>query len=69
MQQVKLFKGIETDLNGLESEINQWLRESDARIVQMFGNIAPQTAGSRRVEGTRGFEASDVFLAVVYERR
>ncbi|MHC4989657.1 MAG: hypothetical protein ACYTGC_01650 [Planctomycetota bacterium] len=65
---MKLFKGVESDIPGLEREINEWLQATGTRIVHIFGNIAPQTMGSGKT-GTSGrtFEASDVFLAVVYE--
>ena len=67
MQRVKLFKGVETEIDKLEDEINAWLESSDARIVSMFGNIAPQTPGSGKGTTTRAYDASDLFLAVVYE--
>ena len=69
MYQVKLFKGIESDLSGLENEINLWLAESDAHIVNVIGNIAPQTIGKPEGGGSgRAFAPSDVFMAVVYEK-
>ena len=68
MHQVKLFKGVESELGHLESEINAWLGESGARVVNMFGNIAPQTM---KPEGSAGASArmhppSDLFVAVLY---
>lgn len=70
MQRVKLFKGIESDLSELESQINAWLATSGARVVQMFGNIAPQsippTAKSAGLSTTE-FAASDVMIVVLYE--
>lgn len=74
MQQIKIFIGMEQDASSMESEVNDWLRSSGARIVSVFGNIAPQTlntgAGSRGSlsEGPgRRFASSDLFLCVVYE--
>ena len=46
MRQVKVFKGVETELWNLEEEINKWVEESGATIVQITGNIAPQTPSS-----------------------
>ena len=69
MQQVKLFKGIESDVVSLENEINAWIKSSGARIVQMSGNIAPQT-GSNSGSGSRiggGHTPSDVLIVIVYE--
>ena len=68
MQQVKLFKSIESDVHILEDEINAWLRDSGARVVHMFGNISPQTVTSDASKGTRAFAPSDIFMAVVYEQ-
>ena len=74
MHQIKLFRGYENDLAAIETEVNTWLASSKARVVQMFGNVAPQSQrtesgnilGAERTGG-RGFIASDVFLAVLYE--
>ena len=68
MQQVKFFKGVESDLGGLESEINGWLTESGATVVNMFGNIAPQTTQADGSKSARAFPPSDIFMAVVYEK-
>lgn len=76
MQQIKLFKGIESEIDVLERDINRWLSESGAKVINVFGNIAPQTlrpgnggAGGSLggPQGGRAFGASDIFLAVVYE--
>jgi len=67
MHQVKFFKGIETELTPLQEQVNEWLRENNAKVVNMFGNIAPQTTRSG-TEGSRQFLPSDIFVAVVYEQ-
>lgn len=70
MQQVKLFKGIESEVKAMEDEINAWIRKSRAQVISITGNISPQ---SRRSEsdanalGTGGFAPSDVLLVVLYE--
>ncbi len=76
MHQVKLFKGIESEIDELERDINTWLKSNGAKVVNIFGNIAPQTVrpdlrpphtlGGERIGG-RAYDASDVFLAIVYE--
>ncbi len=63
MRQIKVFKSIETELWNMEKEINDWAKESGARIVSVTGNIAPQTATS----SSHGFAASDVLVIVLYE--
>ncbi len=71
MQLVKLFKGIESELPDLEDKINTWIRESGANVIQVTGNIAPQSALNKPTTGqtlARGsFEASDVLIVVSYE--
>ena len=64
MRQVKLFKGVEAETSRLESEINDWIRKSDARVVRISGNIAPQTMSS---VGDRPMSGSDLFVIVEYE--
>src|SRR6185295_13920693 len=39
MHQVKIFKGLESNLPALETEINEWLAKSGVRILQVFGNL------------------------------
>jgi hypothetical protein len=70
MHQIRLFVGVESELRRLESDINAWLAETDAEIVNMFGNIAPQTTHAqapRETEAGRRFQPSDLFVAVVYK--
>ncbi len=68
MQQIKVFKSIESDVSDLERDINAWLKESGARVVNIFGNIAPQTiTDADKAKGTRGFSPSDVLVCVLYE--
>ena len=71
MQQIKIFKGIENDLAGLEAEVNAWLAESDVDVIRIFGNIAPQ---SGMADGRAGglshsdFPPSDLLLVVHYRK-
>jgi len=69
VQQVKIFKGIESDVSGLESEINAWLRNSGARVIQITGNIAPQTEMENASGGIgkSRFPPSDVVVILLYE--
>ncbi len=64
MRKVKIFKGIESELNPLEDEINQWLVDAGVQLVSVTGNIAPQTQANG---GMGTFGASDVLIIVVYE--
>ena len=69
MQQIKFFSGEEDSTAAMERDINTWLRESGVRVLNVFGNIAPQSGASesRPVSGRR-FAPSDIFIAVLYEK-
>ncbi len=72
MHQIKIFKGLENELPELETAVNEWLRNTAAVIVNVFGNISPQSgSGDAKQHGlTRSeFPPSDVMLVVVYEQR
>ena len=70
MQQIKFFKATEADLDALQDDMNAWLKESRAKVVQIFGNIAPQTVNPAEHSGglTKSpFAPSDVLITVLYE--
>lgn len=71
MHQIKIFKALETETASMEDQVNKWLAESPVRVVNMFGNISPQTmspdSGSAAL--SRGaFPPSDIMLVVLYEK-
>ena len=73
MQQVKIFIRPENERGELEKEVNEWLADSGAKVVNLFGNIAPQsllkvTSTGGETLGPRGYAPSDVMLVVVYEK-
>lgn len=70
MQQIKIFKGIESECRSLENEVNAWLRQSGAKVISITGNIAPQSRTTDSAGGTLGgggYVPSDVVLFVLYE--
>jgi hypothetical protein len=68
VQQVKIFKGIESDVVGLEKEINTWIHQSRSRVVSITGNIAPQTEMENASGlGKSRFPPSDIVIIVLYE--
>jgi hypothetical protein len=72
MRQIKIFKGVENQLPALEAEVNAWIAQSQADVVDIQANIAPQTASSKaHATGlTQGeFPPSDVIVVVLYEPR
>lgn len=71
MQQVKIFKGLESDAAALEKQVNSWLAESGARVLQITGNIAPQSRTTDLKAGSISaspFVPSDILLIVLYEK-
>jgi uncharacterized phosphosugar-binding protein len=69
VQQVKIFKSLESDIAELESDINTWIRQSGAKIVAITGNIAPQSQPASDKTGGLSkspFPPSDVVIIVVY---
>jgi len=75
VQRIKIFKGLESDLAELESQVNQWLAESQARVINMFGNIAPQSGptaspqpGGPTYITKSPFAPSDVLLVILFEQ-
>jgi hypothetical protein len=69
MQQVKLFKSVENQVDSLEKEINDWLSRSGAKVISISGNIAPQSAKPNGGGGLgkTSFAPSDVLVIVLYE--
>ena len=68
MQQVKLFTGLENDSHELAAEINTWIKESGFKVLQISGNIAPQSTSHTNVDGLpSGRPPSDLFVMVLYE--
>ena len=69
MHQIKLFKGLESEIVEMEAEMNEWLKSSGAKVVSVFGNMSPQSGTSSDDDPKlgKGFTPSDVFMAVVYE--
>ena len=71
MHQIKLFVALESSVESLEREINDWLTQSGANVVKLIGNIAPQTPAylaTKSEQTGRRFHPSDVFLAIVYRK-
>ena len=72
MQRVKLFKGLETEVEALEQQINAWAESEGAKILQINGTIATQSYNPTAKQGSslQGNVAapSDVLITVLYEK-
>ena len=70
MHQIKIFKALEFDTDKLENDVNRWLAASRVKVVQMFGNIAPQSESPTKgqlVGNQGGTSPSDVVIVILYE--
>jgi hypothetical protein len=65
MQQVKIFKSVDTELAEMENQINRWMRKSGARVLSINGNLTSQNSGSD--SPLNSFAAGDVLIIVLYE--
>lgn len=72
MQRVKLFKGLETEVEALEQQVNAWVESEGAKIIQVSGNIATQSYNPAAKSGSslqsNVAAASDVLIVVLYEK-
>lgn len=69
--QIKIFKGVENEAAELEREVNQWLASFGGKVLNVVGNIAPQSVDVARGEpglSKSGFPPSDLLLIVIYEK-
>ena len=71
MQRIKLFKGLETEVEALEQQVNAWVESEGAKIIQVTGNIATQSYNPAAKSGSslqsNVAAASDVLIVVLYE--
>jgi len=65
MQQVKIFKSVDTEIPELERLINRWMRKSGARVLSITGNLDSQPSGGSGPMNS--FAAGDILVIVLYE--
>lgn len=64
MQQVKIFKSIESERDQMEKDINRWMRKSGARVISITGNISANSPNSQAMSS---FSGNDILIIVLYE--
>ena len=64
MTRIKLFKGVESELEALEAEVNEWIESSGANVTDIKANIAPQSDGASAMGS---FSHSDTLIAIIYQ--
>ena len=72
MQRVKLFKGLECEVERLEQQINEWAESEGAKILQVNSSIAsqsynPAAKSGSSLQGNIGV-SSDILITVLYEQ-
>ena len=65
MQQVKIFKSVDTEIPEMERQINRWMRKSGARVLSITGNLSTQAPSSSGAMNS--FAASHILMIVLYE--
>lgn len=64
MQQVKIFKSIESEREEMEKEINRWIRRSGARVISITGNISNHGGSGGPMSS---FSGSDILIMLLVE--
>ena len=72
MQRVKLFKGLECEVDRLEQQINEWAESEGLKILQVSSSISsqsynPSAKSGLSLQGNIG-ASSDVLITVLYEK-
>ena len=72
MKLVKLFKGLESEVDNLEKRINDWAESEGVKIVQVSSSIASQSYNPSSKSGSslqsNISAASDILVTVLYEK-
>ncbi len=65
MQQVKIFKSVDTEIADMEKQMNRWIRKTGVRILSITGNLTSQNAPASGAMNS--FAAGDVMVIILYE--
>lgn len=65
IQQIKMFKGVDSELPELERQINRWIRKTGVRVLSINGNLASQTSSGAGPMSS--FAAGQVLIIVHFE--
>lgn len=66
IQQVKIFKSVDTEITEMERQINRWIRKNGVTVISMTGNLAgaPAAASGGPMSS---FAAGDILIVLMYE--
>ena len=65
MQQVKIFKAVDTELDEMEKRINRFIRKNGIRVLSISGNHSAASDSSTGPMNT--FAGGDVTVIMLYE--
>ena len=65
MQQVKIFKAVDTEIAELEHQMNRWMRKSGAKVISITGNLTAQASSG--IGPMNSFAAGDILIVVLYD--
>lgn len=65
MQQVKIFKAVDTELDDLEKQINRFIRKHNVRVLSISGNHSASMDSNSGPMNT--FSGGDVTVIMLFE--
>ena len=65
MQQIKIFKAVDTELEDLEKQINRFIRKHGVRVLSISGNHSAALDASSGPMNT--FSGGDVTVIMLFE--
>ncbi|OUT55756.1 MAG: hypothetical protein CBB71_19190 [Rhodopirellula sp. TMED11] len=65
MQQIKIFKAVDSEIGDLESQINRFLRKNKVRVLSISGNHSSSPSQSAGPMNT--FSGGDVTIILLFE--
>lgn len=65
VQQIKIFKSVDTELEDLEKQINRFIRKNNIRVLSISGNHSAAPVASGNPMNT--FAGGDVVVIMLFE--
>ena len=65
MQQVKLFKSVDTEMAEMEKQINRFIRKNNIRVLSINSNLASSPTANNGPMSS--FAAGDILVTLLYE--
>jgi hypothetical protein len=64
VQQIKIFKGVDSEIPEMEKQINRWMRKTGLKVVSIQGNLSAQPTSDGPMHS---FAGSDILVILHYE--